>query len=411
MNQINLPDFVEIPDGLPEALRIKLNLASGEKLRLCYLSLANDVARVQQFWAQGLGDPRSQKATYAGMFFELVDKLGGQGLLVSQFDTEPPSDQAVKIAKIDRQLEKDGQKTVNDQVVEQVTTFQPHLVVVSPSISAEIIPKLYKICPTVYYAHSLFWPLNWDHGVMSLKDRARKLVRGRRHRKNLSGISGLLASSDISLRQTQKMIGDGLPFAVTRNQYIQPPQILNPKSAQNMLYVGEFSDTARVDLIIEAYKMVAAETAGIKLTMIGTGPKNDELSALGAKIDGLEVHVGFDAHKIQAELQAAGLVIVADDFSAKKALPTYLPEALIQGVPALISSNVPANPEEQAHCETFQSGDLADLVRRLKLLVTDDQAYQALCAKLPMDAAPYYDRSQSWGSGIARLFAKIYGIS
>ena len=74
------PDFVEVPAGLPDALRKTLGLRRDERFRISYLSLANDVARVQHYWAQGEGDPRSQKATYAGMFFELVEKLGAEGL-------------------------------------------------------------------------------------------------------------------------------------------------------------------------------------------------------------------------------------------------------------------------------------------------------------------------------------------
>ena len=240
MTHTELPEFVEIADGLPEALRAKLQLATGEKLRLCYLSLANDVARVQHFWAQGKGDPRSQKATYAGMFFELVDKLGAQGLLMSLFDTEPPKDQAVKIAKIERQPEVGGGKSIVDQVMEHVEEFQPHLVVISPSISAEIIPQIVQICPAVYYAHSLFWPDGRDAKGASIKGRLRELVRKRQNRRNLAGISGILAPSDIALQQTLGLVGRGLPVEISRNQFILTPENISPQSAKSLLYIGEF---------------------------------------------------------------------------------------------------------------------------------------------------------------------------
>jgi len=144
--------------------------------------------------------------------------------------------------------------------------------------------------------------------------------------------------------------------------------------------------------------------------MIGTGGKNEDLSALGLQTDGLDVHVGYDGERMLRALQAVGLVVVADYYTATKALPTYLPEALISGVPALISTSTPATVEQMALCETFRAGDRDDLVRQLKRLMSDDQAYQKLKDNLPMDPTPHYDRSQSWGSGIARLLAEIYGV-
>ena len=411
MTDTDLPEFVEIAEGLPAALRVKLRLADGEKLRLSYLSLANDVARVQRFWAEGKGDPRSQKATYAGMFFELVEKLDAEGLLVSLFDTEPPSNQPVKIGRVDREVADNGGKSIVDQVAEHVRDFRPHLVVISPSIPGEIVPKVADVCPTVYYAHSLLWPVDWGHRGAPLKARLRKFVRALRSRRNLTNISGILASSNIALEQALGVSKGALPMETARNQFIFPPKSLCPSTARRILFIGEFESKAGVDLLVSAFREVRAKFTDATLTMIGTGPKNEELSRLGESLDGLSVQVGFDAESHQQALENSDLVVVSDFYSAMKALPTYLPEALISGIPALISSATPANMEELAHCETYQWDDPDDLVRQLKRLMLDDAAFQKLQSILPMDASPYFDRSQSWGSGIARLLAKIYGIS
>ena len=401
------PDFVEIPAGMLDALRRNLRLGGDEKFRICYLSLANDVARVQHFWVNGEGDPRSQKATYAGMFFELVEKLDAEGMMVSTFDTEPPESQPVRIARV----EHSESGAIASQTVEHVRAFQPHLVVVSPSVPIEIVPQIVEICPTIFYAHSLLYPRNWAMPSASFKQRIRRFVRIRRGRKKLCGLSGILGSSDFALTQMREVTKSGLPVGVTFNQYISPPAPRSPQSGRRLLYVGALDVVSGADLLVEAFKEARKAVPELTLTMIGTGPLNETLLRAAEQVDGLEIVVGYDRHKMDVALANSDLVIAADRFEGMQALPIFLPEALMNGVPALISSATPARETEQEHCAVFKAGELKDLERQIVRLSSDQSSYAELRRNLPMPPGSHYDRSQSWGSGIVRLIGEIFKIS
>ncbi len=394
--------FIELPEGFGTQLRNDLALVEDEKPRISYLSLANDVARVQQYWVDGVHDPKSQKATYAGMFFELVEALGAQGQLFSTKDTKAPLEQPVQIERFDA-----SSANLIGQVVARIQAFKPHLLVISPSVSPDIIPMLAQDFPTVYYAHSLLWPARWDCDDASLKERLKRWVRSRRFKNKLKNVKGVIAASDVCLRQFRAIVGNDYPEETVTRQFLHVSKQVEKKSMRNLLYIGGLDDWSGVNAAVAVFKAIKADLPNLTLSLIGEGPKQAEYEEMAPTVDGLRFVSKFDATEQMKQVAMADLLIVPEIAQTLTGMPFYLPEALVCGLPALVSSSVPLRDDEERGCVVYKAGDQEDMIRQIRRLYGDTAEYKDLAGKLPLNEDPFRDASQSWGSGIARIFGHI----
>lgn len=406
-----VPSFVELADGFPADLRASLGLLPDEKPRVCYLSLANDVARVQQYWVSGENDPRSQKATFAGMFFDVVKALDAEGLLFSTFPTEPPTDQAVTIAAVPLEAGQGHHEIPIELIVDRLAQFDPHLVMISPSLPLEIIPEIAAKFTTVYYAHSLFWPCDWDSVALPLKARLKRFVRTRRARAKLKNVKAVMAPSEVCLRQFQTVVKRDIPSFICERQFYQEPQTAFEHRPSNLLFVGEMNDHSGVASLVSAFQEAKQQLPDLTLTLVGDGPKRSHFETLADATEGLTFASGYDADGQRQAVAAAGLLVIPTPANNSHGGPEYLPEALVCGVPALVSSSVFLTETEKPACLIYQANDLDDLLAMILKLNNDPVAYRSLRASLPLDSAPYFDRTKSWGSGIAWLAGKLSGVS
>lgn len=397
---------VELPKGFIPKLRSALHLSENEKPRVSYLSLANDVARVQKIWADGSHDPKSQKATYAGMFFELVDFLGAEGQLFSVKDTQPLENQPVRIECLDT----GDNQVLLKQIVERIQGFRPHLLIVSPSISPDIVPLVAGDFATVYYGHSLLWPSRWDGPEARLSELFKRWVRRQRYAKQLKDVAGLLAASDVCRQQFRGIVGSSCPEVSVLRQFVHAAEVRRKNAMRNLLFVGGMDDWSGVRDLVSSFEKLRELHPKLTLTLIGDGPLRDEFEAKAKTIEGLSFASGFDAQIQQEQVLNADLLVVSEPADTLIATPTFLPEALVCGTPALVSSTVPLAKAESVGCAVYRADDYGDLEKQILNLYENEGAYRELCAKLPLDDAPYRDASQSWGSGIAQIFGKIAGI-
>lgn len=399
---------MNLPDGFATRLHAALGLTGTEKPRVSYVSLANDVARVQRFWVSGVQDPKSQKATYAGMFFDLVEALGAEGQLFSVKETDPVAGLSVRIEKLDSDGAVGGE--VIHQIVDRIRAFCPHLVVVSPSISPDIIPMIASEFPTVYYGHSLLWPAHFDRPKATLKERLVRWVRLRRNAKKLKGVAGLIAASEACMRQYRSIIGHPVHEVSVTRQILSPVHVTTKSQMRHLLYVGGIEDWGGVAALVASFKTLRAQCPELTLTLIGDGPRRAEFEAMANSYNGLSFASGFDAEVQQQQVAKADLLVVPEPADALIGTPTFLPEGLINGLPALVSSTTPLREAEQDLCVVYQAGDQRDLEETLRRLYLDDDAYGTISDRLPLDDASFRDASLSWGSGIAQIFGKIAGI-
>lgn len=405
------PECLVLPDGFADALRGSAGIGHDRKLRLSYISLASDVAEVQQHWVKGEQDPKSLRATYAAMFIELVEKLDAEGLIFSRLDTPSVPGHAVQIATVENKDAGYFDPDLRAELEAHIARFQPDFLIVSPSVSPDMIAAVSVHCPTLFYLPSLFWPIEWDAPSATLTERARRFVRSFRSKRQLTGVQGAIWEVGCVLKQTPRTLPRDVLEAKAVPQFYAPVTPRVRTQARKALFVGTFWDANGIFFLIEAFKPVAKKYPDARLIVVGDGTERAAVEDMAAALPWLDLRLGYSAERQLEAVHEADLLVVPDLAQSIKASVEFLPEALVQGLPALISSSVAATDEERACCAEFQAGDMAGLSEQLDRLWGDDAAFQALAAKGPLDPAPYFDRSQSWGSAIAKLLAKIAGIN
>ena len=159
----------------------------------------------------------------------------------------------------------------------------------------------------------------------------------------------------------------------------------------------------RMEMLVEAFASVRGLRPGIKLLIIGGGP---ELPRLQARAD--ELNLGADCIFFPAVKRVAPYLRAIDIFascSSSEAFSNSILEAMACGC-CPVGSRVGGTPELIADGERgllFESGNVDDLVSKLKSLI-EDEALRKRCAGA---AAAFAANELSMDAALARM-SRIY---
>ena len=406
----NRHSFVVLPDGAPEELRRKFGVGSCEKLRLSYLSTADDAARVQRLWAENTPDPRSIRPAHATMFFELVEKLGAEGLMFSGHGTEPLVGQSVQIERITKAPGFAPRSELLAMIVdmeERLAQFDPHAVILAQSLPEWAWPRFSRRFPALMFHNSLLWPLPWDEGGNGLMAALKKGRGKSRAKRNFKHVRGVVSGGEKMLAQAQSVLPTGIPFGFDIPQMLEPFRYARRSSVRKLMCFGQVREDNGVFDLVCTVRELQADVPELQLQVVGFGPDtealNNEVKELpGISFEGLIGNVRFCELIGETDLCVACLGV--GDWQEPLA---ELYAAGLSGVPSLISSNTPIFEFQRETCLSVPASDPAALRTAVRNLVLDDEAFQKLTARLPLSDEANFDRSRSFGSEIGRLLLEM----
>lgn len=401
--------FVRVPEGAAAELRAKFRVPEGEKLRLCYLSIADDAARVQQNWAAGRQDPLAIKQAHAAMFFEAVEKLEAEGLMLSRFDTVPVAGHPVRIAQVGAFPDRADKPAMRRKLVEverEIDRFDPHAIILAQSLPVWTVPQFARKYPALLFLGSLQWPLPWDSNP-SLKERLRLGLRKMRGRRELRHVRGIVSGSKAGLAQVQGLIARDLPSAWDMPQFTGDYLYRARTQARKLIYCGPLLASNDVFVLLNIVRKLGREVPGLELAFVGHGADAGRLAKAAGDLPNVRVEPDA-SHALFRELMAqADLCIASFGRMSQHGALDMLYAAGLCGVPALVSSGLPIQPYQQSSVLTVEASDHAALETGLRRLVLDDQEFVKLTADLPPDRARHYDEKNSFGTGLVRVLQKM----
>lgn len=410
MSDAKRSSFVSVPEGAAEALRARFGVAENEQLRLCYLSIADDAARVQQNWVAGREDPNAIKQAHAAQFFEAVEQLGAKGLMFSCFDTDPVEGHPVSVAQIGAFPNKNDKAAVRRKMVQieqELARFDPHAVIMAQSLPVWVIPQIASKYRTVLFLGSLQWPLAWGAGRVSVKERLRIIVRRYRGKRYLRDIRGIVSGSKDGLVQVLSMAGRKLPTAWDIPQFFGPYPYRERVKARKLIYCGPIFASNAVFGLLDVFRKLNQEVPDMELVFAGYGADADSLARAADDLPNVRVEVPLEDRRFRTLLDQADLCIESFGPASHHGALDMLYAAGLSGIPALVSTAVPLQPFQESTCQRFEAGNKAAMESALDRLVKDDHAFRDLAAGLPYDRAPYYDEKHSFGSSLVRVLQEI----
>jgi len=395
-----------VPEGVIAELRKKFSVQDDEKLRLSYLSIADDVARVQKLWVNRETDYAAVRQSHSALFFELVEKLDAQGVLFSLADTAALEGQRVRVEKLTRYTTSgyyEDRKCLTDMIA-RLDRFKPHAVVISQSLPGWVFNEISRRYPALLYMASRFWLDDESHarGIAGLKH----FVGVQRKRRSLHHCKGVIGGVEAVKPEAELLMGKGIPFEVEIPQFFPLPANRERPQARRILAFGPISRQSDIHDLVGAFPDLRNAYDDLELTIAGYGPAADAMKEQTKASAGITFAGQLEYVEFVKELELADLCVIFEG-GARLAPELRGLAAPLAGVPLLRHAQTPILDELRPKTLVY-SGDAQDgLVNAVRRLVEDDALYQAALVGLPVADASFRDPSQSWGSAVLRLLLNM----
>jgi glycosyltransferase involved in cell wall biosynthesis len=399
-------DYIDVPEGAISKLRRKFRVQDDEKLRLSYLSLADDVARVQNLWVNGETDFAAIRQSHSALFFELVEKLDAEGVLFSLADTAALDGQRVRVEKLTRYTNRgyyEDQKCLTDMIT-RLDQFKPHAVVISQSLPDWVFKEISRRYPALFYMASRFWLDDADHarGFAGLKHS----IGVHRKRRSLQHCKGVVAGVETDRSEVELLMGKGMPFEVEIPQFFPLPANRERSQARRILAFGPISQQSDIYELVDAFPGLRNTYADAELTIAGYGPAAEAMKERIKASEGMTFAGQLGYKGFVRQLEWADLCVIFEG-GARSAPELRGLAAPLVGVPLLRHAQTPTLEELRPKTLVDAGGAQDGLVDAIMRLVKDDAAYQAALTGLPVSDASFRDPSQSWGSAVLRLLLNM----
>lgn len=401
-------DLLTLPPTARDDLRARLGLEADTPPRLSFVAGFGDVVGTYRDWQQGRHDPRVPVMTYSAMLYEMIDRLGAQGQVVTRFappETAAPNmrfDQVERSAWSGRLGYFRSEARYAREITDAVAAFDPHIVIAHSDAPSACWPALGRGRHLILSLHNTYWPMNQQPTGWRARLKQGWL------RRNARALDGAICTSAECLRQIRTLTRANLPG---RAEYPQIVTRYTPETrsrARRLLYLGRLEAHKGIFMLHDAFSTLKAQHPDLELVFAGKGRAEEELRArIAAGPEGAEYVGMLDSAGVHEAITQADLLVCPTTSGFNEGLALVGLEAAAHGIPSVLSSIVPAVDLLQKACAVFEVDDTTDLTRCLDRLIRDDAAYQALQQATGAVADGLYDRAGGWGSQLGEMLLAL----
>jgi len=156
---------------------------------------------------------------------------------------------------------------------------------------------------------------------------------------------------------------------VDTREYFNEPKETNSPGTKQIIFIGGLRPVKNVDLLIKTISVVRKRRGDIRLTIVGSGPLENDLKALTRKIGG-EHYINFAGRQgnVIPFLRSADIFVLP---SREEGMSIALLEAMASGLPC-VASNVDGNREVIKHGENgllFEPNKIEDLGQLITIIL------------------------------------------
>lgn len=395
-------------------------------IKLLYFTSPGDVIGTFAHWREGRDDPAQVAVTYSGQFFDLCQRLGARGMVVS-FRPGPPEVVQAGDITCEHRPAKGSRGRIGFQVGQLLdgafilwrsVRWRADAVILSNGTHwfiAALLPVLgVKVIPTL---HCVLWPTGASARRPS---RLRRWLDGLMFRRAAAGILSL--SQDIDQQLNELTGGRVCPterFVPTyRRETFANVAPVQPSSERfGLLFISRVqADKGVFDLIDAVAKVVAddsAASARLRVELCGDGP---DLPAAKERIAQLNLQSVFTCHGYAQRERVIELmgrchaVVVPTRSSFVEGFAKSVADGVLAGRPVIASSVVPAARVLGGAVEVVEPDSPQALAEAIALLMNDGEHYEqrrAACAGL---ADMLYDPRRGWGYAAQRTIESVLGL-
>jgi glycogen synthase len=389
-------------------------------LRILFAAGPGDVIATYRHWKTRVEDPTEIVPTYSGQFYELCDRGGHYGLVISSHARrETVREGRFQIIHRPRPLAAGWRYHVQQfgwslRLTWDALRFRADVVIVHYGMGylfgLGLLPLArVKVVPCLF---NTLWPK--DRRL----SRMQRLVTSLTGRFLRRGAWAILSMSRAITRQVDELTGgrhgpvvEFLPV-YRRDSFATMPSPPANRKPFRVLYVGRIETDKGVFLVLElARRFAAAGRTEIEFDLCGAGAALDELQR---KATELGVAARFRTHghcgraKLQEMYAAAHVVIIPTTAQFTEGFNQVMTEAVLSGRPVVTSDACPA-VEYLPDTGVIVPTDDTDAYEKAVLRLCDDpQFYEAARANCTAVSGPFYDPANGWQAAVEGLLAKVH---
>ncbi|NNE42466.1 MAG: glycosyltransferase family 4 protein [Marinicaulis sp.] len=404
--------FFSLPTDFRARVRQCFNLDDAALLRIAYVPGPGELRDTYSYWKRGQPYPGKAIITYSEMFFDVVEALSAEALIIERGADraeEMCADNCTFIRLSDIDYETPGaywpqKQAITREIARHCEQFKPHILILGGEFYWPMLPRLAKSSERIVMSlHNMFWQIG--RRPQSLKNQINFFVK-----KVLVGryVDAAVAVSKTALDQFNEISPRKIPGFQSMHQlpssYADVGEELARRKNQ-ICYLGRIEREKGVFELLEAFCVAKSHQSDLAIRFLGAGRALDELrEKAGATgfADDIEAPGPVDAADVYGALRESQLLVVPTQRAFAEGFPAVCAEAISQLTPLLVSSVVPAREVFGDAVMEFEAENSKNLAECLTLLLCDEQKLDDM-RKAASDArAMLYDRSKSWGSALAQ---------
>ena len=400
--------IVQLPSEAPATIRRRLGLAESEALRVAFIPGPGDVEGTFTHWLAKRHEPRVPIIAYSLMFYELMDQLDADCLIISLHPVGESVGSSRERFCFDQIIHKQpkgrlsyfwSQYLFARAITSQIQRYDPHIVVTSTHNPASSWKRLSKGRVLVLTAHNTFWPLG--RPPISLKGRFRKKLLSF----HAAALDAAICTSHECSRQVALLTGDRIRSEVECPQIVAHYPVEQRAEIRNLLFLGRIEESKGIFLLLDAFERLAKQYSSLSLSIVGDGDAEQRLRerVLQSPLSRRITFLGrVDSKGVHDAIASSDLVVCPTMTSFNEGLAVVGFEAAAHGIPTLLSSVVPAAELLGNSCTVFEADNAESLQEAICVLIDNPALYRKKCDATAAVRDMIYDRSRSWGSGLFR---------
>jgi len=411
---VPLQPSVSVPENAGARVRAALGLSPDAPLRIAYVAGPGDACGTFDHWSRGEEDTRTPVIAYSSQFYTLVDRLGAKALVLVEQDRQPAHpDPRFRFVHTPHPRGRRGLGYRLDNLAFARTVWRalrdwgPDAIVVGSDAPDILILGLPRVRRLVLTVHNAIWPMG--RPPRTVRARLAMVSRARAFARAQTAVNTSQECAD----QVAALGGPAGPRSFTEIPQVLAAHVDAPSrpaagAARRLLFLGRIEANKGVFDLLAAFAAVAADHPDITLDIAGTGSADDALRAAIAGLPAagrIRFHGLKDAAGVHDLLDRADLLICPTRSSFLEGLALVVVEAAAHGVPALVSSVIPARALFPGGCDVFPADDVDALIRSLRRIVEESEHHRQLRAVLSTQMSQLRDPARSWGSSLYRALS------
>ncbi len=388
--------------------------------RIYYAAGPGDVAGTFRLWREGLVDEREMSITFSSQVFETCRELDVDAHVVAQ---RSPT----------QHFEADG------FTIDHCRPIMPnakgplyHLAMTLSGLRLDVQALRRRADVVVVSSGTAHWfslrPLQWagvkvipayHNRALAPNEEQRPVSRflNRLNARVLRDAAAVLVPSRDVGEQVKALAGEHAPplleyLPVYRAETFGASVLRDPTSTPfRALFVGRVEAIKGVFLLLEVARRLRAEGVPIEFDFCGGGTAFEALQEKAREL-GLEnvfrLHGQLKQKEMRAKLAQAHVLVVPSTHQVGEGQPMVVAEAIIAGLPALISTACPAD-YVRAAVEVLPPEDIEAWANALRRLMKEPTRYQALIRGTEQLKTQFLDRERGFGAALRVALRELKG--